>query len=114
MKIYGIKNCNTVKKALDWLKEKQVNIEFHDYKKLGITEPQLQQWCTAVGWQKLVNKKGSTWRSLSVEEQNSIVDEGSAIALMLKKTSVIKRPLIEHKHQIIIGFDEKEYSDTLL
>ena len=69
LKVYAIPNCNTVKKALDWLKAKKIAYEFHDYKKLGITSAILTSWCTQVGWEALVNKKGATWRQLPPEVQ---------------------------------------------
>lgn len=112
MKVYGIPNCNTVKKAIDWLKENQVGYEFHDYKKKGITKDVLKQWTAKVGWEKLVNKKGTTWRAIAPGEQQKIKDERSAIKLMIEQTSVIKRPVIETPDELIVGFDEEEYQTS--
>jgi arsenate reductase (glutaredoxin) len=110
MIIYGIKNCNTVKSAIDWLNRNKVEFEFHDYKKSGITEAQLREWCKQVGWDSLVNKRGTTWRQLEEAIQKKITNEKSAIALMMEKTSVIKRPLIEKNGRVlVVGFDEEEY-----
>lgn len=110
MTVYGIKNCNTVKSALDWLKKHKVEFEFHDYKSKGITEAKLKEWSRQVGWESLVNKRGTTWRQLDEETQASVKNEKSAIALMKEKTSVIKRPLIERDGKVVaLGFDEKEY-----
>ena len=109
MKLYGIPNCNTVKKAIDWLKANNISFEFHDYKKLGISREKLQQWTAGVGWEKLVNKKGTTWRTLSTDEQTAIKNEKTAIALMMDKNSVIKRPVIETGKQLLVGFVEAEY-----
>jgi arsenate reductase (glutaredoxin) len=114
MKVYGIKNCNTVKKTLDWLDAKGLTYEFHDYKSKGIRPEKLLDWCQQVGWEALVNKRGTTWRKLTPEEQSSVKDTPSAIALMAEKTSVIKRPLIETEGKVItLGFDEAELSTKL-
>jgi len=114
MIVYGIKNCNTVKSAIDWLNKNKVEFEFHDYKKSGITETKLNDWIKQVGWESLVNKRGTTWRQLDEAVQRKVVNEKSAIALMLEKTSVIKRPLIEEKGKVVLlGFDETEYKKVL-
>ncbi len=114
MIIYGIKNCNTVKSAFEWLNKNKIEFEFHDYKKSGITETKLREWCRQVGWESLVNKRGTTWRQLEDAVQEKVTNEKSAIALMIDKTSVIKRPLIEEKGKVILlGFDESEYKKTL-
>ena len=108
--IYGIRNCNTVKAALDWLSKKNVEFAFHDYKSKGISESKLKEWCKQVGWESLVNKRGTTWRQLSPEVQERIKDQASAITLMKEKTSVIKRPLIESSGEVVaLGFDEDTY-----
>jgi arsenate reductase len=108
--IYGIKNCNTVKSALDWLKKHEVPFEFHDYKSKGITESKLKSWSKQVGWERLVNKRGTTWRQLDEGVQKKVTDESSAIALMIEKTSVIKRPLIEGDGEVVtLGFDAEAY-----
>lgn len=109
--VYGIKNCNTVKSAVDWLKKNKVEFEFHDYKSKGISEAKLKAWSKQVGWESLVNKRGTTWRQLDEKVQNKVTKESSAIALMMEKTSVIKRPLIESEGKVLaIGFDEGEYA----
>lgn len=114
MIVYGIKNCNTVKSAIDWLNKNKIEFEFHDYKKSGITELKLKEWVKEVGWESLVNKRGTTWRQLSEAEQKKVVNEKSAISLMMQKTSVIKRPLIEKDGKIILlGFDEVDYKKTI-
>jgi Spx/MgsR family transcriptional regulator len=110
MIVYGIKNCNTVKSALEWLKKNKVDFEFHDYKSKGITEAKLKAWSKQVGWERLVNKKGTTWRQLDEAVQKKVTNESAAIALMKDKTSVIKRPLIEKDEKVLVlGFDEAEY-----
>jgi|SRR5579859_3893831 len=114
MIVYGIKNCNTVKSAIDWLNKNENEFEFHDYKKSGITEAKLKAWCKQVGWASLVNKRGTTWRRLNEGIQQKVTNEKSAIALMLEKTSVIKRPLIEVGGKVILlGFDETGYTRAL-
>jgi Spx/MgsR family transcriptional regulator len=108
--VYGIKNCNTVKTTLDWLKKNKIEFEFYDYKTKSIDEHKLKDWCKQVGWEGLVNKRGTTWRQLEEKVQISIKNEKSAIALMLDKTSVIKRPLLEKDGKIIaLGFDDVDY-----
>ena len=113
MHIYGIKNCNTVKKALDWFAKEGIDYTFHDFKKEGVSEEKLQAWENQIGWEPLVNKRGTTWRQLSKEEQQTVVDAASANRLMQAKTSVIKRPVIESPKGIILGFDENEYTAKL-
>lgn len=111
--VYGIKNCNTVKKALDWLKKNKVEFEFHDYKTKGVDPAKLKNWSGQTGWEKLVNKKGTTWRQLDEKIQNNVTTEKAAIALMQEKTSVIKRPLIERNSKVVaLGFDEAEYKQA--
>ena len=110
MTVYGIKNCNTVKSALDWLKKNKVEFEFHDYKSKGITDAKLKGWSKQVGWESLVNKRGTTWRQLDESVQKKITSEAAAINLMKDKTSVINRPLIERDGKVIaLGFDEEAY-----
>ena len=114
MIVYGIKNCNTVKSAIEWLNKNKVEFEFHDYKKSGITASKLTEWSKHVGWESLVNKRGTTWRQLDEAVQKKVTNEKSAIALMVEKTSVIKRPLIEKNGKVILlGFDEAAYKQEL-
>ena len=114
MIVYGIKNCNTVKVALDWLRKHKIEFEFHDYKAKGITEAKLKDWTKQVGWQSLVNKRGTTWRQLGEGIQSKVTNEKSAISLMKEKTSVIKRPLMEENGKVmLLGFDEMEYQRKL-
>jgi arsenate reductase len=111
MIVYGIKNCNTVKTAIDWLKKHNVEFEFHDYKSKGISESKLKEWSKQVGWESLVNKRGTTWRQLDEETQLKVKNETSAIAVMKEKTSLIKRPLIEQEGKVLtLGFDEPTYA----
>lgn len=112
MIVYGIKNCSTVKKALDWLTENQIDFEFHDYKKLGISKDKIVEWQHKVAWESLINERGTTWRKLTPELQASIVDEAAAAKLMQEHTSLIKRPIIESGDLILLGFIEEEYEQN--
>ncbi len=110
MKIYGISNCNSVKKARTWLEENGIVYEFHDFKKLGINENTIKEWLTQKPWDKLINRTGMTWRNLSDAEKAIITDDESAIQLMMAKTSVIKRPvLVQNNTLLALGFDEATY-----
>ena len=114
MILYGIKNCNTVKSAMDWLKKNNVDYEFHDYKSKGISPSKLKEWIGQVGWESLVNKRGTTWRQLDEAVQKKVTNDKAAIELMTEKTSVIKRPLIEVNGKVLLlGFDEAEYKKKL-
>jgi Spx/MgsR family transcriptional regulator len=107
--VYGIPNCNTVKKALDWLNANKIAYEFHDYKKKGISTAKLKTWSTQIGWEKLVNKK-ATWNQLDEAIKACITNETAAVDLLAEKPSIIKRPLIEKDGKVItLGFDESEY-----
>lgn len=113
MKIYGIPNCNTMTKAMDWLTENNVEFEFHDYKKIGISKIRLEEWSLAVGWEELINKKGTTWRMLNPDAQKKISNKKVAFDLMIDKPSIIKRPVIEFNDTIVVGFDEEVYKQFL-
>jgi Spx/MgsR family transcriptional regulator len=105
IRIYGIKNCDSMKKAFKWLDERDIPYEFHDYKKAGVPRERLVAWCKALGWRTLVNTKGTTWRKLTPEQQD-ITTQGKAVALMMEHSSVIRRPLIETEGgQLLVGFD---------
>jgi Spx/MgsR family transcriptional regulator len=113
MKVYGITNCNTVKSARAWLDARARRYEFIDYKKAPPTAELLARWCAAFGWEKVLNRRGTTWRMLDVKVQNGVKDEKSAIALMLAKPSIIKRPIVEFGKTLLLGFDEAEFADRL-
>ena len=112
MKIYGIKNCDTVKKALNYLDNKGISYEFHDYKKLGAEASKIKEWAKMVPFEKLINKKGPTYRKLSDDEKLQLEKISTAIPIILENTSVIKRPILEFKNTIILGYDEETYSTT--
>lgn len=109
--IFGIKNCNTMKKAFSYLDDKEIVYTFHDYKKQGIDEDHLKKWCSALGWDKVLNKSGLTFKKLP-DEQKQNLDETKAITLMIAQPSMIKRPIIELNDQIIIGFKIEEYDQV--
>ncbi len=110
MIVYGIKSCDSVKKATTWLTKKKIKFEFHDYKTEGISEDKLKDWSKQVGWERIMNKKSTTWRDLGEEAQLKVTNEKAAIAVMKEKTSIIKRPLIEMNDQVMtVGFNEEEY-----
>ena len=113
MRLYGITNCSTVKKARTWLAEHGCTYEFHDFKKNGISTELLDVWLEQTGWEPLLNRQGTTWRKLDCEQQTAIVDRDSAKALMLTYPSVIKRPILNKDGRIYIGFKPEQY-ETLL
>lgn len=108
--LYGIPNCNTVKKARDWLTENQIDYTFHDFKKQGVSEPMLSQWLNQVAQEKLINRAGMTWRKLDDPTKASITDNAGAIQLMIEKSSVIKRPILEKDDTVLaVGFKAENY-----
>jgi Spx/MgsR family transcriptional regulator len=111
MKLYGIPNCGTVKKARAWLEARGIAYDFHDFKKDGVSEAMLSSWLQQVGWQKLLKKTGPTWGQLPEAVKAAIVDDASALRLMLEKPNVIRRPVLERDGRVLaMGFDEAEYA----
>ena len=104
--LYGIPNCNSVKKTRVWLEEHGIDYQFHDFKKSGIDEKTLKQWLKTIPRDVLINKKGTTWRGLSADEQALTSTDKGAIELMLAKTSVIKRPVVVTDSDMWVGHDE--------
>lgn len=114
MKLYGIPNCDTVKKARAWLAGQGVDYTFHDFKKAGVPEEHLQAWLKAVPWDRLVNRQGTTWRKLADAERAAVVDAASAAALARSVPSVIKRPVVEWPGgAVTVGFDEALWGQQL-
>ena len=114
MKLYGIPNCNTVKKARAWLADNHMVVQFHDFKKDGVSAPLINGWLEQAPWDKLVNRSGMTWRGLSDATKAGIQDKPSALRLMLEKPSVIKRPVLVKNGKILhLGFDETAYGELL-
>ncbi|MBS0443302.1 MAG: ArsC family reductase [Proteobacteria bacterium] len=108
--LYGIPNCDTVKKARAWLAERGVEVVFHDYKKQGVPEAELRAWVKALGWETLLNRKGTTWRKLDAPRQAAVTDAASAIALMLEQPSVIRRPVLLRGEALRVGFDADDWA----
>lgn len=109
--MYGIPNCNTIKKARSWLESHGVDYEFHDYKKMGANEPKLKAWVKDFGWDRIVNTRGMTWRKLD-EDTRANMNADEAIRVMIEKTSIIKRPIVEKDSTTLLGFDEASYQQT--
>lgn len=107
--IYGIRNCDTMKKARAWLEAHEVAHEFHDYKVAGIDRATLEKWAKAVGWEVLLNRAGTTFRKLPDAAKTGLTC-AKAIDLMLEQPSMIKRPVLERGKSLVVGFDEKRYS----
>ncbi len=110
LKIYGIKNCSTMKKAFDQLDQLGLSYEFHDYKKLGIDTVTLKQWADQVGLEVLLNKKGTTWKKLTeAEQQAALASESQTLSALSEHSSMIKRPVLVADHKILVGYDEASY-----
>ncbi len=113
--LFGIPNCDTVKKASTWLTAQGVDYQFHDFKKQGVPPERLAVWIEAVGWEKLLNRQGTTWRKLDAATQNTAVDAESAAKLLILNASLIKRPVLEwtnlaSKGDVSVGFDAENWS----
>lgn len=106
--LYGIPNCDTIKKARRWLQEHEIEYLFHDYKKSGIDAQKIDAWIDVTGWEVLLNRRGMMWRKTPQEVRDAI-DQSSAIKLMLETPSIIKRPVLEMDSGIIVGFSEERY-----
>lgn len=109
-RVFGIPNCDTVKKARTWLSDHGIAYEFHDFKKQGVPAPELEQWLAAAGWEKLLNRQGTTWRKLDAAVQASVVDAQTAAAVMVATPSVIKRPVVMWTDRsITVGFKPESF-----
>lgn len=112
IRLYGIPNCNTVKRARDWLAVQGIVVAFHDFKKQGLDEDIARNWLRQADWTRLINRSGLTWRGLTEQCKQSIQDADAALALMLEKPSVIKRPVLERNGKLLhAGFDASAYSN---
>ena len=103
--IYGIPNCDSIKKTMNWCKKNNISYTFHNYKTDGIEISTLKRWCGLVGWENVFNKKSPTWKLISQEYET--ITENTAIDIMMKKNSIIKRPIIETGKKILIGYNEE-------
>jgi len=109
VQLFGIRSCDTMKKAFCWLEIQGIDYQFHDYKKAGIDIDKLTGWCEKVDWETFLNKRGLTWRRLPDADKQD-VDEGKAIRLMVKNPSLIKRPVLEYNGNIEVGFSPARYT----
>lgn len=111
-KLYGIKNCDTMKKAMNWLSENGVAYEFVDYKKAGVAEANLPDWAARAGWEKLLNTRGLMWKKLS-DEERAAVDAQKALKLMAQYPALIKRPVLDTGKKLLVGFAPETYAAEL-
>ena len=107
--LYGIPNCDTVKKARAWLDQRGIDYLFHDLKKQGLPQDRVDEWISAVGWEPLVNRKGTTWRKLDEATREAVVDAQTARDLMRQQPSVIKRPVVEWGAVTTVGFNSAQW-----
>jgi arsenate reductase (glutaredoxin) len=107
--VYGIENCDQVRKAKSWLNRHDQAFQFHDYRKQGLTEALLQSWMQHVPWDALLNKRGTTWRQLDEARRSIITDQTSALDLMLENPTLIKRPILVQGNDVLVGFSEAVY-----
>ena len=110
--LYGISNCNTVKKAKDWLQDNNIDFQFHDYRKQGLTAELLESFEAALGWEKLLNKQSTSWRKLT-DDQKSSISKKTALQFMLETPTLIKRPVLDTGEKRIIGFKAENYQTEL-
>lgn len=114
-RLYGIANCDTVKRARAWLAAQGCEVPLHDFKKAGLPEAELDRWLDAVGWQRLINRTGSTWRKLDDTRRAAVVDRASARALALAAPSVVKRPVVAWPDgSVTVGFDPADWGPRLM
>ncbi len=106
--LYGIKNCDTIKKARRWLEAHAIDYTFHDFRQDGLDKNQLESWVDELGWEVLLNKRGLMWRKVS-PEQKANIDKASAIRLLLEEPAMIKRPVLDLGEQRIVGFSDERY-----
>jgi len=111
--LYGIPNCDTVKKARAWLDEQGLPHAFHDYKKQSVPQAEMRGWMNLHGWEKLLNRRGPTWRKLDPARQAAVTDAASALAVMNEQSSVIKRPVLVRGDTVLVGFDADEWARVL-
>ena len=114
LRLYGIPNCDTVKKARAWLAARGAEVAFHDFKKAGVPADHLDRWIAAAGWQKVLNRQGTTWRKLDAAAQAGVQDATSAAALLLREPSAIRRPVVEWPDgAVTVGFAPEDWARRL-
>jgi arsenate reductase len=111
-KVYGIRNCDTMKKAFAWLDARGIEYEFHDYRKSGVPPGKLRDWSARAGWEKLANTRGPTWRKIP-EDRRADLTEARTLALLADNTSAIRRPILEAGGKLLVGFDERAFAEAL-
>ncbi|MDG3088824.1 ArsC family reductase [Vibrio hannami] len=109
--MYGIPNCDTIKKAKKWLQEADINFEFHDYRKQGVDPEMVKSFCDQLGWEQVLNKRGTTYRQLTQEQKDSLNEE-NAIALLVESPAMIKRPILSIDNTLYIGFKAEQYASV--
>ncbi len=112
MIVFGIKNCDTVKKARRWLDAHEVAYQFHDFRQDGLDKKTIEHWLQSVEWETLLNKRGTTWRKLDDPRKDSL-DQATAVALMLENPTLIKRPVVETENGCMVGFKDTEFAEKL-
>jgi arsenate reductase len=110
--MYGIRNCDTIKKARAWLDTRGIAYQFHDYKTAGVEHERLERWCHELGWELLLNRAGTTFRKLA-EDQKQGLNERAAVLLMLAQPSIIRRPVLETGNTLVVGFRPERYEEVL-
>jgi len=110
--MYGIKNCDTIKKARKYLESHNIDYEFHDFREDGLNPIQLRAWMKELGWKKLINKRSTTWRNLPDETKQNM-DETLALVVAEEQPTIIKRPVLELPNKVMVGFSEKTYQDLI-
>ncbi len=114
LRLHGIVHCDTVRRARAWLAERRVGYDFHDFKKAGVPLPGLDHWLDAVGWERLLNRQGTTWRRLDAAQREAVHDTAGARALLLAQPSLIKRPVLQWPDgSISVGFDADDWARRL-
>jgi arsenate reductase len=112
--VYGIPNCDVIKKVINWFQDKKISYVLHDYKKESISSDTLKHWCKQVGWETIFNKRSTTWKELGETVQSTVTGEDAAIRIMMEHTSIIKRPVIEKNGKVIVvGFDAAKYEKLI-
>jgi arsenate reductase (glutaredoxin) len=114
IKMYGIPNCDIIKKAGVWLTKHNIPFELHDYKKQGISAEKLKEWSKLKGWETIFNKRSTTWKEIMNAYEGIVNNQAEAIQIMQQHTSIIKRPVIEVNNEIIVGYDETAYIEKIL
>lgn len=113
--VYGIPNCDSVKKAFTWLEAHKINYRFHNYKTEGVTKSKLEQWSKQLGWEEIMNRNSTVWRDLDEATKNSVTTKAAAIAVLQEHTSIIKRPIIElDKEVVAMRFNAEVYEKAFL